>query len=1324
MGLISYFRNLYYENRLKKADNLLNEGRASEAESYYLYLLDKHPQAASRLADYYFSLSSEKNVKNDVALFRKSVDLISNSGGVCDIASYENILKKHIDYISERAKKCFSTGRFEDCVSLTSVLRETQRATIDITTLHSESKLRLLYKEIDSVRVTNDSFNTLVNAFKTEWNVCKGTQRAKDSALEFCKNLEESKRHYASIQFLSVIYENPFAEQCLNNAVCIVYGHDSEITPNIVKSVVSSYGQNIILRDGITNDAAVSLSDACWNQSGDVKVIMDVLNSVKESTLKDAFVNNILTNHSKYLTSANLFVEFTKWLYNAFDNGKSLQLFEQIHTLGYDVENYYTQKVHEIISNMPYENRLSYLDYAQKLFPASSVIIEDKLICAQKYLENKKDEEAIKVSDSIFEKSEKAHLVKAHALCNLAKKESNVDTKIEFLNQSQAILNSYKGPERKKIEAIVIEGLIQAGILLYENSNKEKAYSILHGLAENGSEEAIFTIADCRLKENLSIPSNEEKYKHSTDAINEIRKFGIDSVSRDPKFLSLWDERINSLIINSKLLDNKSAVDVFEAILKEISSAGFNPDVRKTKYASIVKHLIERKYLIAREQELAGDLTAASLLYREINILEAKRTPTLAALRFTLCKLKMQNVSDALEHRDNIYTLLRKAAAAYKSEKEDIAYRFALILLKSGEDKEALSVLNEFLPNEEYLKKACEQGAIIKALAKLEDFNNKLDSVKNKALSANDTVYFINHMLEYAEVIKPVLDLPRATLTKYRNKLKNYAIFKLFDEERFDVAFEKMVKEHKDYLDDYTALRNIALVCLNMAEAKQITTGNYQDVISIWLTAIYQEKLFVKSLDYTSWDDPFTFSLYDAYGHFDEDSIGALPDNVNFDNSSDDSVVLIKEVQRTLLDRFEAAISDNQQYHEFFTSQKDAMDSFIALNLDDKCRLVAPYLAHKDEDLFQDISSALEKDRKQEYDNWENLLSVGALYQMPQAIYTDYSKAKSYYDDCIISIDSVDSKGVGRAFVFTRIDLIKHFDKLLSALKSYANSKISSLSAKDKSEFKHNYNFYLIVCSALKDNTLSFVFSNYVMRYIVNEVNANSMKMSEAADYILSIYALDKNNSKVKENLTDLFEILAKDSSTDSSKAVTNILDRVRNVDASLYNKLKSEAEKAKVDKELGEIVNKLTSKSISESTALQKVYSLYTNHSNNDGICEILSQLCVACIMKYVIHQESGGYSVTSVLDKLENNMSATFRNHRGHLREAYNSIWKELPADAKLTLQGLNPRATLNSQGRALKEGLDYFKSLGGVSSARSTIFDDLASLRSSFIDDEYPF
>ena len=1297
MGLVSYFRNLYYENRLKKADNLLNDGRKSEAESLYLSLLDKHPLAASRLAEYYMSLSSERYVKNDVALFKKVVDLKSNSEGACDVASYEAILKKHIEYIADRAKSCFSAGKYNDCLSLTSVLRETRNAENEINVLHSETKIRLFYKDIDSVKVSDANFKSLVESFKYEWYVCKGSSRAKESALSFCKHLEESKRYFVSIQLLSIINDNPEVNNCLDNAVRIIYGHDSEVSSDIIKSIVSTYGRNVILRKGITNEAAVSLFDACWNQSGDVKVVMDVLNLVENTVLKEALVESIFVNHSKYLTSASLFTDFTKWLNGAFDDSKSLKLFEKLHSLGYKIEEYYTAKVHDLISKIPFVDRIPYLDYAQSLFPNSTVIIEDKLTCAQKYLEREENENAIKVSDSILGKSEKAYFVKSHALYNLANKEKSVEKKLELLNLSQTVLNSYKGADSKTVKTLIEEGLIQVANQLYESNDTERAYSILSGLATNGSEEAISVIVSYRLKETQSIVSSEEKYKHSTEAINEIRSFNVTSVAKDTSFLTLWDERINSLIDNSKKLDNKSAVDIYETVLKEIATSGFAPDVQKIKYASVVKYLVKRKYLIARELELSGDMEAASHLYKEINILEAKRTPTLSALRFTLCKLKTQNVSDVLEHRDNIYTLLRKASAAYKSEKEDIAYRFALLLLKAGEDKEASDVLSEFLPNEEHLKKASEQGAVIKAIAKIDDFNTKLASVKDKSLSSNDAVFFINHMLEYAEIIKPILDLPRPILSKYRNKLKNYAIFKLFDEERYDVAFEKLVKEHKDYLDDYTALRNIALVCLNMAETNQITVTNYQDVISIWLTAIYQERLFVKSLDYTSWDDPFTFSLYEAYGHFDEDSIGPLPDNVTLDYSDEDSVVLIKEVQRTLLDRFEAAISENRQFHEFFTFQKDAMDSFIALNLDDKCRLVAPYLAHKDDDLFQDLSDALEHGREQEYDNWENLLSVGAIYQMPQSIYTDYGKAKAYYKECISAIDNVNSSIVSQAFLLSKIELLKRFGKLFSALKSYSNSKISALSAKDKTDFKNNYNFYLTVCSSLKDNTLSYVFSNYVMQFVVGEVNANSMKKSEAAGYIMSIFALDKNNSRVRENLTTLFEMLARDNSSDSTKAVTNVLDRVRNIDTTLYNQLKREHEQAKVDNELGELLEKFKKKSISESAALQKVYSLYTSNSNNDAVCEILAQLCVACIMKYVIHQEYGGSSVSSILDKLENNMSITFKNHRGHLREAYNSIWKELPADAKLALQGFNPRAELNSQGRALKKGLDYFKSLG---------------------------
>ena len=40
-------------------------------------------------------------------------------------------------------------------------------------------------------------------------------------------------------------------------------------------------------------------------------------------------------------------------------------------------------------------------------------------------------------------------------------------------------------------------------------------------------------------------------------------------------------------------------------------------------------------------------------------------------------------------------------------------------------------------------------------------------------------------MLDYAEEIKPVLEISRPVLSRYRNKIKNYAISKLFDEGKY-----------------------------------------------------------------------------------------------------------------------------------------------------------------------------------------------------------------------------------------------------------------------------------------------------------------------------------------------------------------------------------------------------------------------------------------------------------------------------------------------------------------------------------------------------------
>lgn len=111
---------------------------------------------------------------------------------------------------------------------------------------------------------------------------------------------------------------------------------------------------------------------------------------------------------------------------------------------------------------------------------------------------------------------------------------------------------------------------------------------------------------------------------------------------------------------------------------------------------------------------MASNFTSAANIYHEISTLEAKKIPTLAVLRFILCKLKDYQNSDILNHKDNIYSVMRKASDTFMTEKKDIAYRFALILLKSGDIDESLSVLSEFLPEETYLKKHANRGTLLK----------------------------------------------------------------------------------------------------------------------------------------------------------------------------------------------------------------------------------------------------------------------------------------------------------------------------------------------------------------------------------------------------------------------------------------------------------------------------------------------------------------------------------------------------------------------------------------------------------------------------------
>lgn len=1305
MGLVSYIKDLYYNSRLNKASNLLSEGRSSEAEKILTSILDKHPMAAAKLAEYYYSLSKSADVAKTVTLFEKILSIESKGGKLYDAKAYNSVLSKTVNDILSKAQKYFASSSYANCSALLSSINKTKCKSEETISLCCESDINILLQKIGNSNSTDNNFESSIEDLKYLWrcakNISKIKSKIKETIVKFCNTLSANRRHYCAAIVLGVVQENRHHKDCLSEIAYVISGDDSEAKPETIKNVIALYGRELMLRKNITTTVSVLLFEKCWQHSSDCAFVVDVLGADISIELRDAIVTHIIDKHQVYLTNAGLFKSFSTWIGKVYGDNEAIELYEKIHNAGHNVEELYVGKIHSLIDSLSYELKVQSLNKARTLYPKSKLLIKDTLNCAKWYENQGENTIAIQITDSITSECKEAKVIKAKALCNIGNKESNTDKRRQYIEQAFSELGNSKEEGAEDVRQYLQKSYLDVADQYYSAGDADNCYNLIHSLAKQKYNPSLISLASHRLSEANKCSDNTEKLSKINDAIDEINTYDISAIVDAPEYRSLWSEKINSTIEICRTKENNSAIAEFEKLISSINAVGFDNVYATTKCTLLQNNIIERKYIVARELEKGNKLHEAATAYKEINALEKKRVPTLSALRFILCKLKLGDTSDVLQHKDKIYSLLKNAAQAFKAEKDDIAYRFSLALLKAGEDKEALSILADYLPNEIQLKKACEQGAMIKAQAKLDDFNQKLEAVKNKTLSSSDAVYFINHMLEYAEIIKPILDLPRAKLSKYRAKLKNYAIFKLFDEGKFDVAFEKMIKEHSDYLEDLTALRNISLVCLNIAESKQLKKSNYQEVIAVWLTAIYQEKLFVKSLDYTSWDNQYTFTLQNAYGHFDEFEYDDLPANVNFDDPEENSIISIREVQRALLDRFEAAITDTQLYHEFFTAQKDAMDALIELNLDEKCTLVAPFLATKDEDIFNEISEAFEKELDGQYGNWEDVLSVGVLYNLKEDIYTEYSTAKDLFRSFK---EAIDNKNNVRLFTSSNAAKVKKFDKLFSSFTSFVGSKVSALKSDNRTSFKSNFDFYSVVCASVKDSAISYTFSNYVMHYIVGEVNDGKMKNAEAAKFILSVFLLDKSNARVKENLTTLFEMLSRDKSSDANIAVNEILSKVQTVDAAFYRKLKSEYDEAQIDKELNDIVDKVNSHTMSEAQALSKVFALYQNNSNNERVCGNLAQLCDMCIMKYIIKQEYGGSSIAGILDRVYNSMSPEFQKHRKKFAESYKAIWGQLPSDAKLTIQGFNPNATLNDSGRALKKGLDYYKQFGGVTESSS--------------------
>lgn len=1264
MGVISFFKNKIYDSRLKKAGKLLEEGKKEASLEIYRGLLGKHAEAVGILADIFFEDIKRCVPKEQSSLLKTIVELPGLNGTelIWDRSGYDNTLSKVVSYLYADARNHLNAERYKDAYIILNELRAQKLASSDQLKDYVDACLGCV-KNHESIDL--NSLKGIINNLGDEITIF----RTYDQFIPYVK----------------------------------------EFSPEYIKS-----SKWFILHEKKDYAEAVKVFERCWALTdADEKekglYIGSIFKEGDDNLLKELF-KHVEAKPEMYLNSDIYSRAVVAWAYGLSSHEESIDYLVRLHSVDVKVQAFYETRVHSWLSELELTKQRDLLNRSLTLYPSSEKLLEDKLNYAKTLAKEKHYPEALEICDELTGKHNLASLIKSKVYVCIALDETEPDKKMEALSHAKDLINTngISKSEFDKVSSKINELSLDAAEFFHRNGNKIKAYEIARGI---NTVRSALVLAGF-LAEDVTDVAEDNRILYFRDSIEELKGRNVKEVLESDDYVGIWTALTDVEIKSCKKADHNSTIEIMKGLVEDlekeatqISSPGrYTSSIEKAK-----KEQIKRMYLLARDQEKNGQIEQAATLYSETKKIEGKASPTLADFRYVICKLKGGDNNISVQNSSKIESLLNKAPKAFAEERNEVAYRYALQLLRAGKTDSSLNIVNQYLPQEQTLKQACEQQHIVDGLKRLDEFNTKLEQIRCRQLSSDDAIHMVNHMLEFADQVKYVLNIDRTTLSKYRKSIKNYAILKLFDEGRYDVAFDKLKKEHSGFLEDLTSLRNIAIVCLNMAESGMIKDANYEEVISIWLTAIYQERLFIKSLDYTSWDDQFTFSLADAYGHFDEDTVGELPDNINFEEPDGSMTnIAIKDVQQSLLNRFEAAINENNKYLRFFNEQKEAMDDLLELHLDEKCRIVAPHLADESEEIFSEIESAFETDREGEYDNYEDVLATGYKYGLTGEMYVKYHEASEDFDECVSATEELNLTRIKSAYRLAKILHIREFPRKRESLVSFVKGKVGSLGSADKSRFEQLYNCYLVICKALHESTISFPFANFVMQHIVSEVNGNRISKAKAADYILSVFLLDTSNPRTKDNLATLFEMLAREDSADSRTAVSNILSCVQSSDPAFSRKLNQEYEQAKVDKELNEIVDKVNKDTMRKSDALTRLNSLYTRFPNNPRLCENLATLCNLCVLEYVIGQAYGRRDVISILEQIANNRSTAFKRHASIFRKSYDAIWNRLPFETKLLLNGryssIVSGQTLNDKGLALKRGLGLLESLGGFTGGSS--------------------
>jgi tetratricopeptide (TPR) repeat protein len=615
----------------------------------------------------------------------------------------------------------------------------------------------------------------------------------------------------------------------------------------------------------------------------------------------------------------------------------------------------------------------------------------------------------------------------------------------------------------------------------------------------------------------------------------------------------------------------KASLNLFQIQLKEISATGPSLEkiiklekcladatkAKKTKskkefsslFFKIKSNIADSQFQIGLRKEKGNDFPTAIFHYEQVIKPVAVVTPKLkseAYARIGICKLKSDTYLSP-----EISTHVGQAGAEVR---RDFFYRYATFLIRENKLDSADQIIHKHLNHRssafDKLRSLIAAIKLRRAIKAVEEINSSLDHLYESGFQIQgvDKLY---KMLELnTPDIAAAIPECQDRLQELKPSLFNRLLSHYISEESYGKAIG-LIENYPSFWEDPDLLKNLGICSLHLLAKGEMVESNYKTVISSWLTAIYADAVLLKSLDDTSWDDPYTFTLADSIG-----SVfmlhAELPENVNYELVSETNLS-IGATQRELLGQFEAVLNQQNypesflsKIHAFYSMEKKAIEKVVAV-IAKEIVFAAPYFAFK-----HGICSIILEDLEEDYETYqdENSLEAGVPYSSDktQNVIGQFADAKAVINDVVKAIESMDIDLLKTYKTESYKALIRKFENTRSAAEDRIFNCIATKIERSGENEKMISIMELAIQISPGISKLQYQYANFVCGYCISKVNAKKISNFDALVLMNNAYLQAMENPRVCQNLIILIRFNLMDivnGGTRFTQKIYDILDEI-----------------------------------------------------------------------------------------------------------------------------------------------------------------------------------